>query len=103
MKQNPKKKVPPLRSDEQMARWFETHDTADLWNEFEEVEPLQLPTDECRRIQRESRLKKLVTLRLDPDLIAAARAAARRKGIPYLAQLRLWIREGIRHERGRTG
>lgn len=103
MKNTTKRSVPPFRSDEQMARWFETHDTADLWEEFEEVEPIELPADERRRIQRESRRKVLVTLRLDPDLIAAARASARRKGIPYLTQLRLWIREGIRHEPGRAG
>lgn len=95
-------RVPEFRSDEEMARWFETHDTADVWHEFEEVTPLSLPVEERRRILREARTRKLVTLRLDPDQIASARAIAARKGIPYLTQLRLWIREGMRRERVET-
>lgn len=81
-----------------MARWFETHDTADFWDAFEPLTPLELPAEEKRRIGREARRRRLVTLRLDAEYIAAAKAVAARKGIPYLTQLRLWIGEGMRSE-----
>ena len=96
------RRIAKFKSDSGMARWFETHDTADYWDEFKEVEPIELDPQERRRIRREARRKRLVTLRLAPEQIAAARAVARRKGIPYLTQLRLWIHLGMANERGRS-
>ena len=51
-----------------------------------------------RRIVSKAEIKKPVTLRLEPQQIAAAKRVARQKSIPYQTLLRMWIAEGLSKE-----
>jgi predicted DNA binding CopG/RHH family protein len=45
------------------------------------------------------RIKRLLTIRVDPEQIEATRKIAQRKSIGYQTLMRMWIAEGIERER----
>lgn len=75
-------------SDEEFARFWETHSFADFWDEFELVrEPVFV-----------RRPKKVVSLRLERELLDLLEMLAREKGLGYTALIRMWIMERLRQE-----
>lgn len=89
--------IPGFRSEEEEAEFWSTHSTADY---LDDTEPAELEVDpELRaKVEARAKVKKPVTLRLDAEQIASAKAIAREKGIPYQTLIRMWVVEGIKRE-----
>jgi len=81
------KKIPKFKTDEEAARFWETH-------RFEEYSK-DTKDAEIRFIKRP---KKTVALRLDPDDIKSVEKIAERKGLSYTSLLRMWIKENLARE-----
>jgi predicted DNA binding CopG/RHH family protein len=81
-----KKKLPDMTdwSDEEIAQFWETHSSADYW---EELEPVEV------EIVRPG--KEVVALRLDKPLLEQVKAIAAAKGLAYTTLLRVWIKEKL--------
>ena len=91
--------LPKFGSDEEAAEYFERHSVAGIWDQLPEAHPVKLSTALKKKIRnRHERLKSPISLRLDPELIAAAKHIAARKSVGYQTQMRMWIAEGIRRE-----
>lgn len=95
MKRATVKRLPNFRSAEAFGWFVETHDMSDYWDQLEPAEPIELSPALKRKIDREARRMKLVALRLPPDQVHLARATARRNGISYSTQLRIWLTRGM--------
>lgn len=92
-----RRRLPRFRSAEEFGRFAETHDLADYWDEFEEVkEPLELDPKLARMIDRSSKKKRLISIRLDAWQVQLAKAIAAKTGVPYHAVIRRWIAQGMR-------
>jgi len=97
LKKGPRK-LPRFGSDEEAARFFDTHSVADYWDQMEDVdEVIELAPRLVRRIQ-EGMKKRLLALRLEEWQIRRAKEIARLKKVPYQALMREWITRGIRAE-----
>lgn len=95
LKKGPKK-LPRFRSDEEAARFFETHSIAPYWDQMEDVdEVIELAPALVRRI-RERMKKRLLALRLEEWQIRRSKEIARQKKVPYQTLMREWITRGIR-------
>ena len=100
-----KKKLPPakiplpkFRSDKEAAEYFESHSVADVWDRLPAAKAAKLSAALAKSV----RTKAPVSLRLEPEQIAAARKVAATKSVAYQTQLRMWIAEGIRREAKRA-
>ncbi|MCH7511159.1 MAG: hypothetical protein IIB19_02220 [Chloroflexi bacterium] len=82
-------KIPKFKTLEEESEFWDTHSVMDYWDE---MEPVEGPLIDARPP------KKLVSIRLDPSLIAAAKRIARMKGIGYQTLLRMWAYEGLARE-----
>jgi predicted DNA binding CopG/RHH family protein len=91
--------LPKFHSDEDAAKYFETHSVAGIWDELSEAKSVKLTSSLTKKIRdRHARAKTPISLRLDPEQIAAAKNIAATKSVGYQTQLRMWIVEGIRRE-----
>lgn len=81
------KKIPKFKTDEESARFWETHSFEDYSKDTKDAE--------MRFIKRP---KKTVALRLDPDDIKSVEKIAERKGLSYTSLLRMWIKENLTKE-----
>ena len=105
-----KKKLTPakmpllrFRSDEEAADYFQTHSVADVWNQLPQVEPAKASKALQKSIrERHAAAKSPISIRLDPEQIAAAKKIAAAKSVGYQTQLRMWIAEGIKREAKRA-
>jgi hypothetical protein len=88
--------IPRFKSEATEAEFWSTHSLAEIWDQLEPVEIEVAP--EPRRITLRRAPKKPVTLRLEVQQIARAKALARTKSLSYQALLRSWISEGIARE-----
>ncbi len=88
----PARKIPRLRTDEEAAEFFGTHDTSELLESLPDAGPI---------IDARPPLKP-ISLRLPAETIEEAKRVARRKGVAYQTLLRMWIRERIDQERRRA-
>jgi predicted DNA binding CopG/RHH family protein len=82
-----KEKLPEMRgwSDEQIAEFWETHDSTAYLDQMEDVEvELEIPQD-----------YRVISLRLEAEDIEKAKRLARQKGLPYTVLLRMWIKEKL--------
>lgn len=93
-----KQGIPKFKSDQEAADFWATHDSAPYAGALREVAVKASPALR-RRVAERAELKKPVTLRLEPQQIAAAKQVARRKSVPYQTLLRMWIAEGLTKER----
>lgn len=82
------KKIPKFKTDEEAARFWETHSFEDYYKDTKEAE--------IRFIKRP---KKTVAIRLDPADIKSVEVIAERKGLSYTALLRMWIKEYLAKEK----
>ena len=95
--------LPSFRSDEEAAKYFETHSVADVWDQLQEVPPPKLSKKLAKAIhERHKQAKSPISIRLGTDQIAAAKRIAAAKSVGYQTQLRMWIAEGIRREAKRS-
>ncbi len=87
------KKIPKFRTDEEAARFWESHRFQDYYKDTKEA-----------GIKFVRRAKKTVAVRLDPDDIKSVEKIAERKGLSYTSLLRMWIKEHLnKEERLRQG
>jgi predicted DNA binding CopG/RHH family protein len=95
--------LPRFRSDEEADNYFQTHSVTDVWNQLPEAEPARVSKALEKSIrERHAAVKSPISIRLDPEQIAAAKKIAAAKSIAYQTQLRMWIAEGIRREAKRV-
>ncbi|MBM4348941.1 MAG: hypothetical protein FJ106_03535 [Deltaproteobacteria bacterium] len=83
------KKIPKFKTDEEAARFWETHRFEDYHRDTKEAE-----------IRFIKKTKKVITIRLDPDDIKSVEVVAQRKGLNYTSLLRMWIKENLSKETG---
>jgi predicted DNA binding CopG/RHH family protein len=88
---NNMKKIPKFKSEEEAARFWETHSFEDFQEDTKEAE-----------IGFVKKPKKTVALRLDPADIKTVEAIAKKKGLSYTALLRMWIKEHLAKEAKRV-
>lgn len=96
MKRKPK--IPKFKTDREAADFWATHDSTPYLSELREVSVRVSPALR-RAVAERAAAKKPVTLRLEPQQIAAAKEVARRKSIPYQTLLRMWIAQALDRER----
>lgn len=94
------KKLPKFKSEEEEARFWETHSPLDYPGHFSDVEsPFQVDPELLKRVSSERhRRKRMLTLRIGENQIDLAKIIARWKGLGYQTQMRIWVIEGIRRE-----
>ena len=85
------KKIPKFKTNEEAARFWETHSFQDYYKDAKEA-----------GIKFIKRPKKIVALRLDPDDIKSVEKIAEHKGLSYTALLRMWIKEHLANEERHT-
>lgn len=91
--------LPDFHSDEEAADFFQAHSVATIWDKLREAEPAKASKPLRVSIgKRRATAKSAISIRLDPDQIAAAKKIAATKSVGYQTQLRMWIAEGIRRE-----
>lgn len=81
------KKLPDMSdwTDEQIAEFWETHDSTDYVDQMEEA-AVQIEVPEDYRV---------ISLRLDAKDIESVKEIARKKGVPYTVLLRMWIKDHL--------
>ena len=91
--------LPKFRSDKEAADYFQTHSVAETWDQLPEARSAKASRDLEKAIrERHSAAKSPISIRLEPEQIAAAKKIAAAKSVAYQTQLRMWIAEGIRRE-----
>ena len=85
-------KLPVTDSIEELARFWDTHDATDYWDEFEEVtEPIFDPN-----------IRRTMIIQLEPgEAEAVTNIAKAQEGVERSELLREWVLEGIGHEKSR--
>ena len=101
MKKKRPKRIPNLKSDEEIDRFWSKQSLTDYLEDTEGVdEVIELAPELARRI-RERAKKRLLTIRLEEWKIKRAKEIAKKKGVPYQRLLREWITKAIRSDRGK--
>lgn len=77
--------IPDFANREEMAAWFDTHDTADYEAEFTPVE-----------VRFAKNLSEGLHIRLDQENLGKLRQQAHAKGIGPSTLVRMWILEHLR-------
>ena len=91
-----KSRIPEFATIEEEAEFWDTHDSAEFEDEFEEIdEPVEV-------LMYRSAPKKALTVRLEPDLIDMLAGVARAKGIGPSTLARMWIMDQLRAARVRA-
>jgi predicted DNA binding CopG/RHH family protein len=92
-----------FESDQAAAEYFDRHSVAGIWNQLPEAKSGKLSAALAKKIRdRHAHAKSPISIRLEPEQIAAAKYIAAAKSVAYQTQLRMWIAEGIRREGKRT-
>lgn len=81
------KKIPKFKTDDEAAKFWETHGFEDYHRDTKEAE-----------IRFVKKPKKAITIRLDSDDIKTVEVVAHRKGLSYTSLLRMWIKEQLTKE-----
>ncbi len=107
-----KKRLPDFdkMTYEEESQWWETHDTADYPNEFEEVEMKAAPSvlEVPKKLQRLSRnlaasnLESGVRVRLTSEDHQNLRILSDQKGVGMGTLVRMWVREKLTIEAYQT-
>jgi len=82
-------KLPEFKTDDEFFEFVENNDTADYWDEFEDVENVT--------IKRPN--KKAITIRLYPYLITETKKMAVKYGMPYQTLIGQWLAERLSQEK----
>lgn len=94
------KEIPKFKSEEEEARFWDTHSPLDYPNEFVEVEePFKFAPALLREAaKRREGKKRSLTLRMGQLQIDLAKVIAKYKGLGYQTLMRMWVVEGIHKE-----
>ena len=94
------KKIPKFKTEEEEARFWDTHSPLDYPGEFMDVKaPFEFaPALLKKAAERRAERKRLLTLRMGRQQIDLAKLIAHWKGLGYQTQIRIWVIEGIRRE-----
>ncbi|HZS86508.1 MAG TPA: CopG family antitoxin [Chloroflexota bacterium] len=84
-----KSRIPTFKTIEEEAAFWDTHDSAEFEDEFEDVTDVRFVRGGP---------KKGLTVRLEEETIAALTAEARRIGVGASTLARIWILERLRQE-----
>lgn len=87
-----KSRIPEFQTYEEEAEFWDTHDTTEFEDEFEEVQ-----------VRFSKNLSQSLTVRLDEGTIKQMRDIARQKGIGPTTLARMWILERLRGQRRPSG
>jgi predicted DNA binding CopG/RHH family protein len=90
--------IPKFKTDREAADFWAVHDSTPYLPELRKVSMKVSPALR-RAVAERAAAKRPVTLRLEPQQIAAAKELARRKSIPYQTLLRMWIAQALERER----
>ncbi len=82
------KKIPKFKSDEEIAKFWNTHSLADFEHELRPAKDVVFVKPD----------RQVISLRLDRKIVRALKALANRKGIGYSSLLRMWILESFQKE-----
>jgi predicted DNA binding CopG/RHH family protein len=85
-----KRKLPKFSSDEEFAKWVETHDLSEYMDSFEVV-------SEEIKTQRTAK-KESVGVELNPGELEAIKKVAKDKGMPYKVLIKNWLIERLHQE-----
>lgn len=83
----PGSRIPTFATREEEAAWWESHDLADLQDEFRTV-----------RARFSRNLSEGITIRLQPDTLAPLRGLAHERGLGPTTLVRMWVLERLREE-----
>jgi predicted DNA binding CopG/RHH family protein len=89
--------IPEFKNEKQEAKFWNTHSPIKILGQLKESK-LQTAGKLKKDIQTQKERRKLLSLRLDPRQIKAAKAIAERKSVGYQTLMRMWISEGITRE-----
>lgn len=94
------KKLPKFKSEEEEARFWDTHSPLDYPDEFTDVkEPFEITPALVKEVaRRQEERKRQLTLRMGQHQIDLAKVIAKWKGLGYQTLMRIWIIEGIHKE-----
>lgn len=81
---------PKFSTDQEEAEFWDTHDSTQF---LEGSEPAEVAFLDNRPT------KKLISLRLDPEVIDQLRVVAKQKGIGYQTLIRMWVMDRLSAER----
>ena len=84
-------KIPKFRTEEDEFDFWTSHDSAEFFNESEEVQ-------DRLEMSKPKRPKQRITMLLDAGLKARLKKIAAEKGIPYQTLIQLWLREKVNQE-----
>ncbi|MGH3452288.1 MAG: CopG family antitoxin [Haloechinothrix sp.] len=96
----------PELFEQQVREFWDTHDSADYWDEMEDVTnnpPPNLKEGPGREgstaLKRPPGAKmELISLRLPPEMIDSVKQVAERRHLPYQTLMRSWIGERLADE-----
>lgn len=78
------KRIPDFKSRTEMAKFWDTHDVSDYWDELKPV-----------RVKVANNLSQGLTIRLDPKTLTKLRSKAHKKGIGPTTLARMWIMDHV--------
>lgn len=81
------RKIPKFKTDEEAARFWETHSFEDYHKDTKDAE-----------IKLARKPKKTIAIRLDPDDVRSVARIAESKGLSYTSLIRMWVREHLAKE-----
>jgi predicted DNA binding CopG/RHH family protein len=84
-------KFPDFATEEELAAWVETHDTAPYLDDLEDA-------DEAFKAIRTRFTTRPLDVRLRSDYLAAIEALATQRGIPYQLLIQAWLLEKLQQE-----
>ena len=94
------KKISKFKTEEEEARFWNTHSPLDYPGEFSEVkDPFEFAPSLLKKVaERREERKRQLTLRMGQRQIDLAKVIARYRGLGYQTLMRIWVIEGIRQE-----
>ena len=81
-------RIPKFHSEQEESDFWDTHDSAEYFNDLPEVEAHFV----------DARPKTMISLRLQPELIEQMKVLAEQKGIGYQTLIRIWLMERLKDE-----
>lgn len=81
------KRVPKLRNVKEMAEFWDTHSSAEFWEEMEE-------SDETFKRP----VLQPLSIKIDPNMLRKIKSLARKKGLTYNAYIRLLLSQQLERE-----
>ena len=88
MKTSSTKTIPKFKSEREEAKFWKNHSITEFEDDLVETKNIRFPKPR----------KRLISLRVDDDMIASLKKTAAQKGLGYLTLIRMWIAERLSKE-----